>query len=164
MNFLEQLAAEWYEYSGYFVRTNVRAKKRSRGGWDKELDVIAYKPSSGELIHIETSGAAESLSQRIDMFNKKFELEDSDYREILHAKFNEIKRIVIAGWSIKPKTRLELNKNVEVILIPEFFNVIIKGIHEHDFMSAAVPESYPLLRTIQMMDKYQDLSQKDQKK
>ncbi len=24
MNFLEQLAAEWYEDSGYFVRTNLR--------------------------------------------------------------------------------------------------------------------------------------------
>ena len=32
MNYLEQLAAEWYEYSGYFVRTNVRARKRKMGG------------------------------------------------------------------------------------------------------------------------------------
>ena len=27
MNCLEQLAAGWYTYMGYFVRTNVRAKR-----------------------------------------------------------------------------------------------------------------------------------------
>ncbi len=42
MNFLEQLAAEWFEYTGYFVRANARARKRSAGGWDMELDVLAY--------------------------------------------------------------------------------------------------------------------------
>lgn len=42
MNFLEQLAGEWFTYKGYFVRTNIKRNKRSKGGWDNELDVLAY--------------------------------------------------------------------------------------------------------------------------
>jgi len=32
INFLEQLAAEWYEFRGYFVRRNVRVGPRPKGG------------------------------------------------------------------------------------------------------------------------------------
>ncbi len=35
MNFLQQLASEWYRHEGYFVRTNVKALKRLKGGWDQ---------------------------------------------------------------------------------------------------------------------------------
>jgi len=34
MNFLEGLAAEWYSYSGYFVRTNIKTRKRPKGGYE----------------------------------------------------------------------------------------------------------------------------------
>ena len=44
MNYLEQLVAEWYDYNGYLVRKNVRARKRASGGFDNELDVIAFQP------------------------------------------------------------------------------------------------------------------------
>ena len=39
-NHLEQLIAEWYEFQGYFVRRNVLVGKRSKGGYECELDVI----------------------------------------------------------------------------------------------------------------------------
>jgi len=64
MNFLEQLVGEWYEYEGHFVRSNVRARKRAKGGWDAELDVLAYDPSNGTLLHVETSGDADSWAER----------------------------------------------------------------------------------------------------
>jgi hypothetical protein len=44
MNFIEQLTAEYYELTGYWVRKNVRGKKA-------ELDILAYRPSDGELVH-----------------------------------------------------------------------------------------------------------------
>jgi len=53
MNHLEQLVAEWYEYQGYFVRRNVHVGKRSNGGWECELDVVAFNPSEKHLVHIE---------------------------------------------------------------------------------------------------------------
>ena len=55
MNFLEKLAAEWYEYKGYFVRTNVRFGKRPKGGYIGEMDVVAYNPEKQDFVHIETS-------------------------------------------------------------------------------------------------------------
>ena len=75
MNFLETLVAEWYEYSGHFVRANARTRKRDKGGYDVELDVLAYSPPDERLIHIETSGDANSWPERRSRFlGKKFVL------------------------------------------------------------------------------------------
>ena len=48
-NFLEQLVREWYEYQGYFVRQNVNVGKRAKGGYECELDIVAFtwQESSG---------------------------------------------------------------------------------------------------------------------
>jgi hypothetical protein len=54
-NFLEQLVAEWYEFNGYFVRRNVLVGRRSRGGYECELDVVAFNPEEKHLVHIEPS-------------------------------------------------------------------------------------------------------------
>ena len=43
-NYLEQLVAEWLEYQGYFVRRNVLVGKRAAGGYECELDVVAFNP------------------------------------------------------------------------------------------------------------------------
>lgn len=157
MNFLEQLAAEYYEYTGYFVRTNVRARKRSSGGWDSELDVLAYKPSECELIHIEISGDADSWEERKNNFIKKFILSNQEYITIIGANISKIKRIAISGWTRTTKVDRKWENDIEVLLIPEFIKQIIIKLHDHDFISEAVPESFPILRTIQMMDNYQDL-------
>ena len=42
INFLEQLIAEWYEYRGYFVRRNVLVGRRLKGGYECELDIVAF--------------------------------------------------------------------------------------------------------------------------
>jgi hypothetical protein len=73
INFLEQLAAEWYEFRGYFVRRNIRVGLRPRGGYESELDVVAFDPDKGHLVHIEASMDADSWAQREKRFTKKFE-------------------------------------------------------------------------------------------
>ena len=55
MNHLEQIVGEWYEYSGYFVRRNVLVGKRSKGGYEGELDIVAFNPQTDHLVHIEPS-------------------------------------------------------------------------------------------------------------
>jgi hypothetical protein len=158
MNFLEQLASEWYEYSGYFVRTNIKARKRSKGGWEAELDVVAYAPSNKELLHIETSGDSDSWIERKRRFiDKKFVFTKSDYEKIINSEISIVKRIAIAGWTRNSKSNLKWEEDVNVLLIPEFLKIIIAGLHHHHFMSEAVPENFPIIRTIQLMDKYQDL-------
>jgi len=48
-NYLEQLLVEWYEYQGYFVRNNVLVGKRNQGGYETELDIVAFHPEKNTL-------------------------------------------------------------------------------------------------------------------
>jgi hypothetical protein len=59
-NFLEQLVTEWYEYKGYFIKRNVWVGRRPQGGYECELDVVAFDPISKHLVHIEPSTDASS--------------------------------------------------------------------------------------------------------
>jgi len=72
-NFLEQLVAEWYEYRGYFVRRNVPVGRRARGGYEAELDVVAFNPGTRHLVHLEPSMDAESWETRERRFRRKFD-------------------------------------------------------------------------------------------
>ena len=74
MNHLEQLVAEWHEYQGYFVRRNVHVGKRGDGGWECELDVVAFHPGKKHLIHVEPSMDADSWPRREERFRKKFDI------------------------------------------------------------------------------------------
>jgi hypothetical protein len=64
MNFLEQLVGEWYSYQGYYVRTNVMVGPRDAGGYEGELDVVAFHPETREIVHVETSMDALSWDKR----------------------------------------------------------------------------------------------------
>ena len=46
-NFLEQLAAEWYQYKEYLVWRNIPVRK-------SDLDIVAFKPRDKHLVHVET--------------------------------------------------------------------------------------------------------------
>ena len=152
MNYLEALAAEWYEYSGYFVRTNVRTRKRAKGGWDVELDVLAYLPARKELVHIETSGDADSWNQRRQrMLTKKFVLSKQEYEDLLGCQIDHLRRIALLGWTRSIKEVQHWGEGIEVELIPSFLQRIADTLKERDPMKQAVPEGYPILRSMQMM-------------
>tara|TARA_Y100000031_G_scaffold109654_1_gene120679 strand:+ start:140 stop:469 length:330 start_codon:yes stop_codon:yes gene_type:complete len=72
-NFLEQLVAEWYEYQGYFVRRNVMVGRRDKGGYEGELDVVAFHPERRHLIQLEPSMDAHPWAKREARYKKKFE-------------------------------------------------------------------------------------------
>jgi len=72
-NFLEQFVAEWYEFSGYFVRRNVHVGRRAKGGWECELDVVAFDPKGKRLIHVEPSMDSDKWEKREKRFQKKFD-------------------------------------------------------------------------------------------
>ena len=74
MNHLEQIVGEGYEYSGYFVRRNVLVGKRAKGGYEGELDVVAFHPASKHLVHIEPSLDADTWKRREERFARKFRL------------------------------------------------------------------------------------------
>jgi len=150
MNFLESLVAEWYEFSGYFVRSNSRTRKRLKGGWDVELDVLAFSPSDQRLVHIETSGDANSWQKRKDRFlKKKFILSRKEYELLIGSNINIIEKIAIVGWSTT-KSNLNWGNNIKVVLIPQLLEEITTKLKEISPMKQVVPESLPLLRAMQM--------------
>ena len=71
-SFLEQLTREWYEYQRYFVRQNVNVGLRAKGGYECELDVVAFHPKTRHLIYIEPSMDADSWAMREKRYEKKF--------------------------------------------------------------------------------------------
>jgi hypothetical protein len=151
MNFLESLVAEWYEYSGYFVRTNARARKRGKGGWDVELDVLAYSPGDKCLFHIETSGDANSWQERKERFlSKKFILSLQEYESLIGTCINKVEKIAIVGWGAT-KCDLHWGDDIEVVRIPKFLEKITAKLRKTSPLKEAVPESFPLLRAMQMV-------------
>jgi len=150
MSFLESLVAEWYEYNGYFVRSNPRIRKRQKGGYDVEFDVLVYSPSDQRLIHIETSGDAYSWQERKDRFlKKKFILSPEEYESLIGSSVKSIEKIAIVGWN---STKCDLNwrNDIKVLLIPELLEEITTKLRETSPLKQAVPESFPLLCAMQM--------------
>ncbi len=151
MNFLEELVAERYEFTGYFVRTNPRARKRAKGGWDMELDVLAYNPQDQELLHVEVSGDANSWTERKKRFmEKKFILTPYEYTTLVGAPVKAIRKIAVVGWTDSTRADLDWGQDVEVVLVSRFIRDIIADLKKRDFMREAVPEGFPLLRAIQL--------------
>ncbi len=165
MNFLEQLAAEWYEYKGYFIRTNIRFGRNAtgRGGNVGEIDVIAYKPETQEFIHIESSTDANSWPERKVIFERKFTDARKYYLEIFPFKTLDIKpkQIAIVGFNVTPIQETISWKStspegspledivIEIIPIPDFVKKITNELKVKNPMQEAIPESYLLLRAIQ---------------
>ena len=148
MNFLEQLVAEWYGYRGHFVRTNVRIGKRKGGGWEGEMDVVAFDPNTKVLTHIETSGDAAAWEQRRISFQKKFETAARYYTSTFRFPINRVEKVAIVG-PIKPRTVRGFGNDITVLSIPELMRQIKVELVKLDELHTVVPESYPLLRAIQ---------------
>ena len=155
MNFLEQLVAEWYEYEKYFVRSNVRSRKRAKGGFDVELDVLAYDLPNNTLLHVETSGDADSWAERKHRFlTKKFILTRKEYESIIGCKVNKIRKIAIVGYARSTKTNLNWGQDIEVVFIPDFMKQIAEKLRSQHPAHEAVPEGFPLLRAMQTVLAY----------
>ena len=148
MNFLESLAAEWYGYNEYFVRTNIHVGKRPLGGYKAEIDVLAYSPIKEELVHLEMSSDADSWPEREQRMRKKFDLPHAEYEKAFNVKVDKVRKIAICGFSFA--SRNIRWGEIEVKSVREFFNEVYAGLSHKSPMSEAVPESYPLLRAIQM--------------
>ncbi len=149
MNFLEQLVAEWYAYEKkHFVRTNIKFGKRDEGGYDGEIDVIAFDPFKKTLTHIETSTDAKSWDDRKTIFLNKFEGAKNHYKKFFDFDGEKVNRKVVVGFGI-PKKKPDFGNNIEVKTIYEFLLEITDVLSKRNPETEAVPEGYPLLRAIQ---------------
>jgi hypothetical protein len=141
VNFLEQLAAEWYEFRGYYVRRNVRVGPRPKGGHECELDVVAFHPKKKHLL-------------REQRYKKKFEA-GKKYIPSLFEGLDlplEIEQIALLVFG-SPKGRANLGGG-KIVMIGDFMREIRNEIGNRPVESAAIPEQFQLLRTLQFAAKY----------
>ncbi len=152
MTHLEQLVFEYYDWLGYLVKHNIKVGRLKHGGWEMELDIVAYNPTTKHLVHIEPSIDAHSWETRERRFGKKFE---AGKKYILKNIFKWLKSdSVIEQIAIlisHPKNRNRLGGG-KIISIDEFTKNIQAKITRNGIMASnAIPEQYPLLRTIQLV-------------
>jgi len=147
-NHLEQIVAEWYEYQGYFIRRNVKVGRRSQGGYEGELDIVAFRPDPPHLVHIETSLDAHAWERREQRFMKKFELG----RRFIPSLFaglqlpSEIESIAILLFAAKVGGRDTIGGG-RLVLVPELLEEILTALAPLRIDSNMVDEQKPLLRT-----------------
>lgn len=157
MNFLEQLVAEWYEYQGYFVRRNALVGRRANGGWDCELDVVAFHPGRKHLIHVEPSMDTYSWAQREKRYSVKF----LAGRKHIPKMFEGLKipkciqQVALFGYGSK-KNHPTLC-GAEVWLVSDLLSEITDALRPKKVANAAVSEQFPILRTIQFMCHYESV-------
>jgi hypothetical protein len=151
MSHLEDLIREYYEWQGFIVRRNIKVGRLGHGGWEGELDIVAYHPISGELLHLEPSIAALPWSKRESRFAKKFTAgRKYIFSDVFPWLDNSINLRQIAVL-ISRGTRTEIAGG-ELITIDELAKEIRDKLKELGKMSSsAIPEQFPLLRTIQLI-------------
>ncbi len=152
-NHLEELVAECYELRGFFVRRNVQVGKRPRGGYECELDIVAFHPGTRKLIHIEPSLESDTWEERERRYSKKFEAG----RRHIPALFEgvelpaEIEQIALFVYGGAGRATLGGGR---VVFIRDFMLEVLGYIRERPLSRAAIPEQFPLLRTLQFAAEY----------
>lgn len=153
-NHLEDLVAQWYQYQGYFVRRNVQVGRRARGGYECELDVVAFHPEQSRLVQVEPSLDAHSWEQR----EKRYQLKFAAGRKYIPALFpnmalppepEQIALFVFGGRG--SRTRLA---GGQILFVKEFMAEILEAVRHRRIESAAIPEEFALLRTLQFAANY----------
>jgi len=151
MSHLEDIIAEYYDWKGYLVKRNIKVGKLSHGGWEMELDVVAFDPHTEHLIHLEPSIDAHSWATREQRFTKKF----TAARKYI---FSEVFTWLDSGMEIEqvavlishPKGR-DILAGGKIVSIDELMAEIRQRVVECGIVAKnAIPEQYPHLRTLQL--------------
>lgn len=152
MNFLEQLVSEWYEYKGYFLRRNARVGRLPRGGYECELDVVAFHPKTRHLVHVEPSTDASSMKERDERYAKKFSAGRKYIPDLLEGLPIDMRTIdqysiVLNGNRDKWPTL----GGCRYVLAKEFFMQILRDVKDVRPATDAIPESFSHLRLLQAL-------------
>jgi hypothetical protein len=149
MNHLEQLTAEWYEFRGYYVRRNVQVGKRGRGGYECELDVVAFCPQRQHLVHVEPSMDANTWAIREARYTKKFDAGLKYIPGVFSgmALPANIEQIALLGFASTANVKTLAGRRI--MTSADLLADITAEIGSLSIARAAIPEQYSLLRTIQ---------------
>jgi len=150
MNHLEALVAEWLNYNQYFVRSAVKVGKRAKGGWDGELDVVAFHPKRRHFLHVECSVDAHNWDKREMRFQKKFSAGMRHARDLfLGMKLpTKLDQVIVHGYASAAEKHRTLGGG-RLITSGELTAEIMDGLPAN-MWSMAVPEQFSLMRTLQI--------------
>ena len=151
MSHLENLIAEYYDWKGYLIKRNIKVGKLTHGGWEMELDVIAFDPHTDHLIHLEPSIDAQSWATREERFTKKFTAARKYiFSEVFTWLDSSMEVEQVAVLISHPKGRDSLAGG-KIISIDELLAEIREKVISCGIVAKnAIPEQYPLLRTLQL--------------
>jgi hypothetical protein len=149
-NHLEQLVAEWLEFKGYFVRRNVKVGRLTHGGYECELDIVAYDMKDNHLLHIEPSMDAHTWDKRERRYKKKFAAGRRYIKEDIYPWLPNNGHF--EQWAVlwASGTRHRTIGGGKVVPIWDLYRMIAKDIRDCGSPGGnAISEQFPLLRTMQ---------------
>ncbi len=154
MEYLQQLATEWYEYKGYFVHRDLWVGIQSDGSYECELDIVAFHPTHRHLLHIEPSLDLLSWKEKQEHFQPKFDAG----RKYLHRMFGNEPRIHLEQIAL-----ISANEDVprtiagaRVIRLSDLIKELLTALSAFPISEWLVPEQWPLLRTLQFVAAFRD--------
>jgi hypothetical protein len=151
MAHIEELLGQWLDWKGYVVKKNVRVKRLKHGGWQMELDIVAYHPAKQDLVHYEPSLDADSWEKRKNRYEKKF----SVGRQYIRSKVfrwlpKRVRLRQIAVFNAHPRNKHQIAGG-KIQSIDELMAEIRRDVARQGLMSRnAIPEQFALLRTLQL--------------
>jgi len=155
MEYLEQLAREWYEYEGYFVRRDLWVGFQPDGSYECELDVVAFHPTRHHVVHIEPSFDLLGWPEKEKHFQSKFDAG----RKYLHRIFGAEPRVHLEQIALilspEPAHRHSIGGG-RVVLFRDFLAEILTALYAFDISSSTVPDQWPLIRTLQLVAAHPD--------
>ena len=152
MDYLQRLSAEWYEYQGYFVHTDLWVGLESDGSYECELDVVAFHPLRRHLVHLEPSFDLLTWQERERQFEPKF----AAGRKYLHRLFGTEEQVhleqiaLIVADEETPRTIA----GARLLRLSDFIASMLEALSTFDMAEAVVPEQWPLIRTLQFVAAY----------
>ena len=151
MSHLEQFVAEYLSWKGYLIRQNIKVGPLDHGGWEMEVDVVGYHPGTQDLVHHEPSIDALNWAAREKRYKKKFDAGRNYIRtDVFPWVSKDITLIQIAVFQNCTHGNREIAGG-EVITIGEFFSQVRSEIIKVGIaFTHVIPETYPLLRTLQL--------------
>lgn len=148
---LETLIHEYLEWQGYLVRRNVKVGRRAKGGWEMELDLIAYNPLKQHLVHYEPSLDAHSWKLREERFTKKFSAAQRYMFTEIFPWLPPNSKLEQFAVVYNPTSNRPLLGGGKVLGVDQLVSEIrAKVVACGPMIRNAIPESFPLLRTLQM--------------
>lgn len=147
-NHLEDFVAEGYLFSEYFVRRNVHVGPRRQGGYECELDIVAFDPVQRHLLHVEPSLDSVSWEKREQKSARKFAAGRRYIPGLFKGLSFPASTVQIAPFVYGSTADRTTLAGGQILLIKDFMAAILIELRDRRLASGAISEEKLLLRAL----------------